>query len=292
MRVLEIFSLLFFLAFALAAQDDNRSDRIVQNIFDVFAGKVSDIANQIFSTLWGFNESFSKPSSSLPTYNNSAYEQQGQVIDLGSDLNIYTVGEGPDTVIWNYNIEGFKVIMPDYYHGEEAKICSGADFFCWMSLNPFIVAKNNWTRLEADWNLVRSWAVENGATRLATVGTCGGTYMTLRISSLPEIIAGVTIHPSHSTMIPNLGEDEATILGQVTAPQLIMPTKTDSDNVQPGGLDETILREQGVEVIVEPFSTMDHGFFTRGHMDDPEIEAEVARAMNLTVAFLNKHFGK
>ena len=25
----------------------------------------------------------------------------------------------------------------------------------------------------------------------------------------------VTIHPSHSTMIPNLGEDEATILGQV-----------------------------------------------------------------------------
>ena len=72
----------------------------------------------------------------------------------------------------------------------------------------------------------------------------------------------VTIHPSHSTMIPNLGEDEATILGQVnilytglgikvdiinsqvTAPQLILPTKTDSDNVQPGGLDETILREQ------------------------------------------------
>ena len=65
-------------------------------------------------------------------------------------------------------------------------------------------------------------------------------------------------------MIPNLGEDEATILGQVniinpglgiqvniwetisqvTAPQLILPTKTDSDNVQPGGLDETILREQ------------------------------------------------
>merc|ERR1719204_1965756 len=80
------------------------------------------------------------------------------------------------------------------------------------------------------------------------------------MSSLPEIIAGVTIHPSHSTMIPNL--------------------------------DETILREQGVEVIVEPFSTMNHGFFTRGHMDDPEIEAEVARAMNLTVAFLNKHFGK
>ena len=31
-----------------------------------------------------------------------------QVVDLGSDLNIYTVGEGPDAVIWNYNIEGFN----------------------------------------------------------------------------------------------------------------------------------------------------------------------------------------
>ena len=26
---------------------------------------------------------------------------------------------------------------------------------------------------------------------------------------------------------------------------------------------------------MEPFSTLNHGFFTRGHMDDPEIEAEV-----------------
>ena len=30
-----------------------------------------------------------------------------------------------------------------------------------------------------------------------------------------------------------------------------------------------------MEVIVEPFSAMNHGFFTRGHMEDPEIEAEV-----------------
>ena len=42
--------------------------------------------------------------------------------------------------------------------------------FTFTGLNPFIVAKNNWTRLEADWNLVRSWAEENGATRFATVG--------------------------------------------------------------------------------------------------------------------------
>ena len=37
-------------------------------------------------------------------------------------------------------------------------------------LKPFNVANSNWTRLQSDWNLVRSWAEENGATRFAAVG--------------------------------------------------------------------------------------------------------------------------
>jgi len=63
---------------------------------------------------------------------------------------------------------------------------------------------------------------------------------------LPEVVAGVSIHPSHSVMIPQLGEDEADILGQVEAPQLFLPTMTDSDNVKPGGLSETVLAEKVV----------------------------------------------
>ena len=31
---------------------------------------------------------------------------------------------------------------------------------------------------------------------------------------------------------------------KVEAPQMIMPTRTDSNNVQPGGLDETTLKEK------------------------------------------------
>merc|ERR1712181_208349 len=127
-----------------------------------------------------------------------------------------------------------------------------------------------------EWNLVRSWAEENGATRFASVGTCWGSYMTLRMSSLPEILAGEIIHPSHPTLIPHL----------------ILPTRTDSNNVQLGGLDENTVKEKGLEVIVEPFPTMSHGFFTRGNMDDPNVVAEVARAMNITVDFLNNQFGK
>ena len=32
---------------------------------------------------------------------------------------------------------------------------------------------------------------------------------------------------------------------------------------------------QGVEVSIVPFTTMRHGFLTRGNMEDPEVAAEV-----------------
>ena len=37
-------------------------------------------------------------------------------------------------------------------------------------LKPFTVANSNWTQLQSDWNLVRSWAEEKGVTRFAAVG--------------------------------------------------------------------------------------------------------------------------
>ena len=42
--------------------------------------KVSAMANQVFTLAAFAHESFSNPSSNLPPYNNSAYQQQGKVI--------------------------------------------------------------------------------------------------------------------------------------------------------------------------------------------------------------------
>jgi len=256
------------------------------------------------------HESFTNNSSSLPAYNNSDYQQQGEVVDLDSGLQIYVVGEpdGRPVVIWNYDIrgfnggrtrercdelaaQGFMVILPDYFRGVVPQECAPGDFACWGALVPIMTANTNWTRLESDWNLVRSWAEEKGVSTFAAVGTCWGSYMTLRMSSLPEVFAGVSIHPSHSVLIPQMGEDEADILGQVDAPQLFLPTMTDSDNVKPGGLSETVLAEKGVEVSVVPFLTMRHGFLTRGDISDPDVAAEVSRAMNVTVDFINEQHG-
>ena len=68
---------------------------------------------------------------------------------------------------------------------------------------------------------------------------------------------------------------------------------------------------QGVEVAIVEFSTMSHGFLSRGDWEDPEVATEVgslhvvdikdadylwlwqvARAMTLTVDFLAKQFGE
>jgi len=160
MRFLGIFPLL---CLASAAPEGKANDRFIQNLVDTLAGKVSNLANQVFTLAAFAHESFSNPSSNLPPYNNSAYQQQGKVVDLGSGLQIYTVGEGADRpcVIWNYDIEGFDggrtrercdqlasqgfmVILPDYYHGAEAPKCSPTDFFCWFGqfssriLNPLL----------------------------------------------------------------------------------------------------------------------------------------------------------
>ena len=39
-----------------------------------------------------------------------------------------------------------------------------------LALIPIMAANTNWTRLEADWTLVRSWAEEKGVTTFAAVG--------------------------------------------------------------------------------------------------------------------------
>ena len=46
----------------------------------------------------------------------------------------------------------------------------GTILFILPALVPIMAANTNWTRLEADWNLVRSWAEEKGVTTFAAVG--------------------------------------------------------------------------------------------------------------------------
>ncbi len=52
------------------------------------------------------------------------------------------------------------------------------------------------------------------------VGTCWGTYMTVRLSSYVEVKAGISMHPSHTPVIGMLSENEEEILKEIKSPQV------------------------------------------------------------------------
>jgi len=239
----------------------------------------------------------SMPSSSLPALDNKDYVEKGEVVDLGG-IDVYVIGNGTKCIIWNYDIfgfdsgrsrqlcdifagEGFTVIMPDYYRGTFQDPSE-------PGTAQFIKAQTDWTKLQVDWEeKIRPYAVESkGAKTFGAIGTCWGSYMTIRLSMYPEVVAGVSMHPSHSPIMARLGEDEEEILRSVVAKQLMMPSRTDSPNVRPGGLSEQILGEN-LEIL--EFPHMNHGWTTRGKLADQRVDRDVKKAVNKALQFFKNH---
>jgi len=235
----------------------------------------------------------SMESSSLPSLDNSDYQERGEVVDLGG-LDIYVVGNGSKCIIWNYDIfgfdsgrsrqlcdvfgdEGYTVIMPDYYRGtfQDPSMPGTAQF---------IKDQTQWSELRRDWEeKVRPYAVETkGAKTFGAIGTCWGSYMTIRLSTYSEVLAGVSMHPSHSPIIARLGEDEEEILRKVGNKQLMMPARTDSQNVKPGGLADKIL---GNNLEILEFPEMNHGWTTRGKLTDEKVKRDVKKAISKAIEF-------
>ena len=59
------------------------------------------------------------------------------------------------------------------------------------------------------------YAKDQGCTTFGAIGTCWGSYMVVRMSADALVSAGVSMHPSHPNMIPQMGEDEEEILSQL-----------------------------------------------------------------------------
>ncbi|XP_023322332.1 hydrolase tropI isoform X2 [Eurytemora carolleeae] len=211
------------------------------------------------------------------------YEPKG-VIEKVGDLEMYRVGEGEKCIIWNYDIfginsgrtkqtadlfaeSGYMVIIPDYYRNGDFRSPWDAD------VGEFIKEKSNWASLEKDWKeSILPYAESHGAKRFGTLGTCWGTYVGMRLSADPKMLAGVSWHPSHTPIIGKLGEDSTEIMKAVQCPQLIMPAATDPVADKTGGEHVQILEEgAGVEVI--EFPDMQHGWTVRGDMSDPKVKS-------------------
>jgi len=235
------------------------------------------------------------PKDALGKLGTGDYKNKGQVEKVG-DLDLYVVGSGRKCIIWNYDIFGFDsgrtrqtadlfaeagylVVIPDYYRGTWRDPTA-------PDVVQFIKDNTSWDKLRVDIdNIVLPFVKSKGATRIAAIGTCWGSYLVLRLGAYPEVVAGASWHPSHSPIAGLVGEDEKHLLESVHCDQLFMPAGSDAESCKPGGLGEQVL---GNKLKITEFPEMQHGWTVRGDMTDPKIARDVNKAITETLDFLAK----
>jgi len=229
---------------------------------------------------------------------NTTYTPKG-VVEMEGDMPMYRVGSGSRAIIWNYAIQGFanmrqrqisdmisdlgyQVIIPDYYRGDRWSSHSWDP----VKFAKFMNKHTNWTNLKEDVDKrILPYARRHNATKFFTVGTCWGSYMTIRLSSYPEFLGGVSLHPSHSGMMASLRENETAIMEAVRSPQLFLVASTDHNNTKPNGLDQRVLGDlmKGIEVYPPG---VPHGWTIGGNLNEPLVLSSTKKAIGAMYTFL------
>jgi len=256
----------------------------------------------------GNHESSNNISSLLPALDNSNYTDKGEVFMLEDDLPVYVVGDNATgkAIIWNYDIfgfdsgrtrqfadmfseNGFLVIIPDYFRGTWLNPANPGS----VNMMEFMMTQTNWEgKLKGEWeNIILPYVKNMNIDKIGVMGTCWGSYLTIRLSQYNEVNAGVSMHPSHSPIMAMFNESEADILTQLAlsnTPQLILTSMTDSENVKPGGLTQQVLGDDLVTIV--DFPEMNHGWTIRGDIEDPKVARDVNKAVKLALDFfINKN---
>ena len=98
--------------------------------------------------------------------------------------------------------------------------------------------------------------------------------------------AGVSLHPSHDKLCMMLNENEEELLKEIKCPQAFLTASQDGPSTKAGGLGKTVL---GDFLEVVDFPDMSHGWSVQGDLMKPNVERDVKRAFNLTLAFFKKY---
>lgn len=232
-------------------------------------------------------------------FSNDGYTSMGDV-DEYLGMNFYRTGNSSMCIIWNYDIfgfnsgrtneladnvakEGFQVIIPDYYRGEFKDIADPNP----PTVQNFLKNHTRWDKLQKDVDdIVFPYAESNCCTTYGTVGTCWGSYMTIRLSAYPQVKAGVSLHPAHSSIMLLVDENEREIYETMKeTPQLIMPTNNDSPNVMDNGLASQILCDAKIVSFLE----QEHGFSTRGSFDVENLRNDLNTAFNEMIKLFKRY---
>lgn len=183
--------------------------------------------------------------------------------------------------------EGFLTILPDFFgdgdsidnHGGLVNIGSD-ECVAWLRAQA-------WAGIEPKLEAAAAYAAAAGAQRVAIVGFCWGAWVAAKASGTGLVRAAVHVHPSWQISSWLHGEPEAEMAGRIRAHTLLMPAADDREAFRDGTYARLIERRGGPSVRLVPFPTMRHGFVTRGAASDPEVMAEVERALREAAAFLH-----
>jgi len=224
-------------------------------------------------------------------------EPDGEIDQLG-DLTVRRYGPASNSkwVLWGHDIFGplsgrtmeycakmnqdlgVTCILPDFFRGADP----------WVPGDPL---PSTWAQMGMDWEeKLVPYLNEGGATSVAVVGTCFGSYTGVHTSASPHghdfMKGGIYFHPSHTELMGLLSEDETEAYMQISSPQAFGDTPDSSVNVRPGGLASMIIETTFFEEFESP---CDHGFFNRGDLEDPVVAECVQRGMELTINFITQY---
>lgn len=228
----------------------------------------------------------------------------GKIEQLPNELQAYVTG-GPSktAIIVAYDIFGFSagrvkqicdtlaseghlVVLPDFFRGDNVELGTsrGEEKMSWIKgqSNPEELLK-----LFAD--VLMPFVQTRGVERVAVMGWCWGAWFVTKAGSTGRVVAGVAPHPSHSKLAKAWGEDEDTVLRSMQCPLLLMPAGDDPESTKPGGANQLVMQEKGIECEAVEFPEMKHGFLSRGDIADPIVARDVQLALQHAIAFLNKH---
>jgi dienelactone hydrolase len=235
------------------------------------------------------------------------YKPVNSIVDIGAGQKGYVAGTGseahalivlPDifgvpggrakAICDQLAGDGFFVVMPDLFGGDDFTVQMAADFG--KNFAPWC-ARNPWSKIRPAVAAAVDFAAAKGAKKIATVGFCYGTWAGFHASGDPvlgpKINAGVNYHPSLQLESMFYGGDVDKLAATVSAPQLMVPVTADPDFNKPGGSVVKILQakfgERVQSVVVDGQA---HGYVIRGDVADATVKREVQLALERGVSYL------
>ena len=195
--------------------------------------------------------------------------------------------------------KGYGAVAPDFT-GTDPIVSNppqyGCSFCCFFGFCfGFCCGRVGRKQMELSWDnsmggivldSVVPWIKQKGATKLASVGFCFGSYGAMHCGKFPEIFScSTSFHPSTESFCKSTKEDDLALCRAVKVPQLVVATSMESTRWKPGGDAQVACEEAGTATTWLLEEKQRHGFMMRGDTSNVETLAAISKYMHMMFHF-------